>query len=46
MHRLVLDDHEADGHVTDHARDEDPDVQERDRDQESEAHVFGTEDLK
>ncbi len=34
VHRLVLDDDEADGHVADHAGDEDDNVQERDGDQQ------------
>ena len=46
MHRLVLDDDEADGHVADDARDEDADVQEGDRDQQGQTHIFWTEYLK
>ena len=46
MHRLVLDDDEADGDVADDAGDEDADVEERQRDEQRQTHVFGTQDLE
>jgi hypothetical protein len=45
VHRLVLDDDEADGDVADHARDEDAHVQERQRDEQRQADILGTQDL-
>ena len=46
VHRLVLDDDEADGDVADDAGDEDADVEERQRDEQRQTHVFGTQDLE
>ena len=46
VHRLVLDDDEADGDVADDAGDEDADVEERQRDQQRQADVFRTQDLE
>ena len=45
MHRLVLHDDKADGHVAGHAREEDQHVDRRDGDQERQAHVLRTQDL-
>ena len=46
MHRLVLDDDEADGHVPDHARQEDQHVEQGDGDEQRQAHILGTQNLQ
>ncbi len=46
MHRLVLDDDETDGDVADDAGDENADVQKRQGDQERQADVLWTQNLK